>query len=153
MPLGDVAEGESLQALGGLAKVTSLSLVTCSLPVYNVEVHGEHVYQVGVLGVLVHNTCVDDVLNETASAVGNITSKFKLSGDEALEGALKWLQDGYREIGKPSSGIFLSKDGLRRFRMDPNSLLGNHPPFVPHVHFEWLDILGQVIANNHVPIF
>jgi hypothetical protein len=55
VPLGDVAEGETLQASGGIAKVSSLSLVTCSLPVYNIEIHGEHVYQIGMHQLMVHN--------------------------------------------------------------------------------------------------
>ena len=37
--------------------VLSVSLSRVSQPVYNIEVHGEHVYQVGELGVLVHNSC------------------------------------------------------------------------------------------------
>gem|GEM_PF-2430699 len=39
----------------GLVLWVTLSRV--SQPVYNIEVHGEHVYQVGELGVLVHNSC------------------------------------------------------------------------------------------------
>ena len=57
VPLGELTEGETLQAASGIATVLSLALVTCSLPVYNIEVHGEHVYQVGELGLLVHNAC------------------------------------------------------------------------------------------------
>lgn len=55
MPLGELAEGETLQVLDGLAVVLSITLSRVSQPVYNVEVHGEHVYQVGEMGVVVHN--------------------------------------------------------------------------------------------------
>jgi len=47
VPLGELTEGETLQASDGIATVLSHALITCSLPVYNIEVHGEHVYQVG----------------------------------------------------------------------------------------------------------
>jgi hypothetical protein len=57
IPLGELFEGETLQAANGIATVLSLALVNRSLPVYNVEVHGEHVYEVGYLGILVHNAC------------------------------------------------------------------------------------------------
>jgi len=57
VPLAELADGETLQGLDGLAVVLSVSLSRVSQPVYNIEVHGEHVYQVGELGVLVHNTC------------------------------------------------------------------------------------------------
>ena len=55
VPLGELTEGETLRASDGVATILSLALVTCSLPVYNIEVHGEHVYEIGVLGLLVHN--------------------------------------------------------------------------------------------------
>jgi hypothetical protein len=31
--------------------------------VYNIEVHGEHVYQVSELGLVVHNTCIEKVVD------------------------------------------------------------------------------------------
>jgi len=55
VPLAELADGETLQGLDGLAVVLGVSLSRVSQPVYNIEVHGEHVYQVGELGVLVHN--------------------------------------------------------------------------------------------------
>ncbi|MFN7730566.1 MAG: polymorphic toxin-type HINT domain-containing protein, partial [Pirellula sp.] len=55
VPLGELVEGETLQGQDGLAVVLSVTLSRVTQPVYNIEVHGEHVYQVGELGVLVHN--------------------------------------------------------------------------------------------------
>ena len=55
VPLAELAEGETLQGLDGLAVVLSVSLSRVSQPVYNIEVHAEHVYQVGELGLVVHN--------------------------------------------------------------------------------------------------
>jgi len=71
VPLAELAQGEGLCCdteslrLGfhsslppkvcGLVLSVSLSRVT--QPVYNIEVHGDHVYQVGELGVVVHNLC------------------------------------------------------------------------------------------------
>jgi hypothetical protein len=57
VPITELAEGEVLQGLDGLAVVLSVTLSRVTQPVYNIEVHGEHVYQVGELGVLVHNAC------------------------------------------------------------------------------------------------
>jgi predicted GIY-YIG superfamily endonuclease len=37
--------------------------------VYNIEVHGEHVYQVGELGVLVHNECVYRAFDEAGNVI------------------------------------------------------------------------------------
>ena len=66
VPLAELADGETLQGLDGLAVVLSVSLSRVSQPVYNVEVHGEHVYQVGELGVVVHNA---------GSSIGGVVSK------------------------------------------------------------------------------
>ena len=60
IPLAELEEGETLQGIDGPAIVLSVSLSRVSQPVYNIEVHNEHVYQVGELGVVVHNTCFDD---------------------------------------------------------------------------------------------
>jgi hypothetical protein len=45
----------------------SVTLSRVSQAVYNIEVHGEHVYQVGELGLVVHNT----------SSIGGLASKSK----------------------------------------------------------------------------
>jgi hypothetical protein len=57
VPLAELAEGQTLQGLDGLAVVLSVTLSRVTQPVYNIEVHGEHVYQVGELGLVVHNAC------------------------------------------------------------------------------------------------
>jgi hypothetical protein len=59
LPLAELVDGERLQGLDGLAVVLSVTLSRVSQPVYNIEVHGEHVYQVGELGLVVHNTYAD----------------------------------------------------------------------------------------------
>ncbi len=56
IPLGELIEGESLQAADGPAVVRSITLLTVAIPVYNMEVHGVHVYQVGEFSILVHNS-------------------------------------------------------------------------------------------------
>jgi hypothetical protein len=66
VPLAELADGETLQGLDGLAVVLSVSLSRVSQPVYNIEIHGEHVYQVGELGVVVHNA---------GSSIGGVVSK------------------------------------------------------------------------------
>jgi hypothetical protein len=65
--LSELQEGERLQAADGVATVVSIAIVSTNVPVYNIEVHGEHVYQVGELGLLVHNACNplrDAMINE-----------------------------------------------------------------------------------------
>jgi hypothetical protein len=71
VPLAELADGETLQGLDGLAVVLSVTLSRVTQPVYNIEVDGEHVYQVGELGLVVHNTCVPKV---TDAKLGNLVN-------------------------------------------------------------------------------
>ena len=104
-------------------------------------------------GVARASSVVDDVLAETAGAAKrNLTSSYTLSADEALTVGQRWVGQGYTELGKPGSGVFPSADGLRQFRMDNNSLIGNHAPGVPHVHLETYAPGARVpTVNNHIP--
>ncbi len=51
---GDLKRGEHVETRYGPRQVVSLT-PRGNQPVYNLEVHGEHVYRVGTLGTLVHN--------------------------------------------------------------------------------------------------
>ena len=54
--MGDLEIGERLQGTSGPVTITSTHLVAQTQNVYNIEVQGEHVYEVTELGILVHNT-------------------------------------------------------------------------------------------------
>ena len=100
----------------------------------------------------------DDVINETETSHGNITSAHTLTEGEALDAGLQFLGTNYREIGNSGSGVYRSttpnSDGTyNQFRMDNNSLEGNHSPNVSHVHFEVINpSTNKPTVNNHVPI-
>jgi hypothetical protein len=53
----------------------SVSLSRVSQPVYNIEVHGEHVYQVGELGLVVHNVCDPNFLRDGELEVSMMLQK------------------------------------------------------------------------------
>lgn len=95
-------------------------------------------------------TTGDRVIAETLAGRGNLTSKFTLSSNEALDTGIKWVGDGYKEL---DSGVYRSADNLRQFRMDNGSLAGAHSPGVPHVHLETYKAdTGRFHANNHIRI-
>lgn len=98
------------------------------------------------------NSKIDSVINETLSGKKNFTSSTTLTSDEALAAGLKFLGTGYKEIGKPGSGVYHSADGTKEFRIDSGSIGGAHAPGVPHVHFGIKNPqTGKYISNNHVP--
>jgi len=100
---------------------------------------------------------VDDVIKESLDAakasVGNITSKYIVTADEALSIGDKLLGQGYKEVGKVGSGVFEKQVGelTYRFRIDNNSLMGKHAPNTPHIHVEILDKYRNILVNNHIP--
>jgi hypothetical protein len=95
----------------------------------------------------------DAVIKQTLNGKGNITSPTSLTVNEALDAAVNFLGPGYTELGRRGSGVFRSADGTRQFRIDKNSVLGNHAPNVPHVHFEmYAPGARSPFVNNHVPI-
>ncbi len=57
IPAGELAPGERITTLTGVARIASITPRGPPEPVYNLEVHGEHVYHVGALGALAHNMC------------------------------------------------------------------------------------------------
>lgn len=94
----------------------------------------------------------DAVIAETLAGKGNITSTHTLTADELLKAGEDFLGQGYNEIGKAGSGVFRSADGTRQFRIDGNSLSGNHAPGVPHGHLEtYAPGASKPSANNHIP--
>ncbi|HBF81024.1 MAG TPA: type IV secretion protein Rhs, partial [Streptomyces sp.] len=97
--------------------------------------------------------CPHKALTETRESKGSIVSKYPITADEALKVGEEFLGEGYRELGK-NRGVFRSADGLRQFRMDQDSLDGNHWPDVPHVHLEMFQNAGdkRPYVNNHVPL-
>jgi hypothetical protein len=99
-----------------------------------------------------------DVISETKAGRGNITSSSVLTEAEAIDAGIEFVGKNATEIGKPGSGVYRSgtknADGsVNQFRMDNNSLDGNHNPNVPHVHFEQvIEGKKKPRVNNHVPI-
>jgi len=104
VPLAELADGETLQVLDGLAVVLGVTLSRVSQPVYNIEVHGAHVYQVGELGLVVHNTYYDDIVDEARklypkktirSELHHVTPKY-LGG--ATDGPVTRIDAAYHQL-------------------------------------------------------
>lgn len=123
VPLGELQQGETLRAADGPAIVLAVTILNNFVSVFNIEVHGEHVYQVGKLGLLVHNACkelleqwgkgsYDDVLK-------NVMAHYRKHGSEVgavdiddymFKGIAAMISRSGR--GKPVEGF---TEGVRRF--------------------------------------
>lgn len=56
VPACELRSGEAVKTLAGITTVESYTMGDRPVPVYNLEVEGDHVYRVGNRGTLVHNT-------------------------------------------------------------------------------------------------
>jgi hypothetical protein len=116
VPLAELVDGETLQGLDGLAVVLSVSLSRVTQPVYNIEVHGEHVYQVGELGLVVHNVSrsgwgafgwgkkLKAPVNALPSVTKAVNSDIVHSAEQAVArgvfGSLDKAKEALRALGK-----------------------------------------------------
>ncbi len=154
--------GDSLVSQHGQRHVLRrIELKPEQVTVYNFTVDELHTYFVGQNAILVHNSgpCpVKSVIQETNAGKGNLTSKHTLTESQALEAGEKFVGKNATEIGKPGSGVYLSKTPngngtVNRFRIDKTSVQGAHDPWVPHVHLEVVKPgVKDALINNHIPI-
>ena len=56
VPAGELRVGETLRNLDGDVRIESIEQLGTEERVYNLEIHGEHVFRVASSGVLVHNS-------------------------------------------------------------------------------------------------
>ncbi len=97
IPLDELQRGERVSTQAGPATVLSVTTTPRQTVVYNLEIHGEHVYQVGALGLLVHNSCI--VGDEARQLVAE-------SLDDALLGVVdKAGHVSFFRGGPPGSGL------------------------------------------------
>jgi hypothetical protein len=70
VPAGELEPGEQVDTLTGPVAVREVQPLESALDVYNIEVHGEHVFRVTADGVLVHNACAWTSGNNAFAAAG-----------------------------------------------------------------------------------
>jgi hypothetical protein len=102
VPAGELEPGEHVDTLTGPVAVLGVERIGHHPAVYNLEVHGEHVYRIAVDGVLVHNagpSCASINLNANAAL-----AHFGLY-EISVNGAL-------HKIGKAHLGRITSATGL-----------------------------------------
>ncbi|MGB7324154.1 MAG: Hint domain-containing protein [Rubripirellula sp.] len=60
--LGDLEEGQRLESLSGPIAVVAIQRLADVSDVFNIEVHGHHVYRITEDGILVHNNCFEEAI-------------------------------------------------------------------------------------------
>jgi hypothetical protein len=98
---------ETLRTTSGSTIVTSLTHIPGSTPVYNLEIHGTHVYHVGTSGVLVHNGDPEDCIKfaeRLAAEIGGTPISIVPKAGNRMIGHLpeypanKWMTSGMWQV-------------------------------------------------------
>ncbi|MEI8021674.1 MAG: polymorphic toxin-type HINT domain-containing protein, partial [Schlesneria sp.] len=73
VPLGKFTVSEQMVSQGGVVTVESIKFHNQPVPVYNIEVFGEHVYEVTSAGILVHNAnpCLEEIIIPDGKVTAN----------------------------------------------------------------------------------
>ncbi|QDU90907.1 hypothetical protein Pla175_43200 [Pirellulimonas nuda] len=103
VPMGELAPGDQLLTDSGLIEVLAVSVRAAHTTVYNIEVENEHVYQIGLAGVLVHNVDPDclvqiDVPRTNADQVGSYTNTHASGSTYSGKGTRDRSQQSGRRI-------------------------------------------------------
>ena len=98
VPAGELRVGETLRNLDGDVRIESIEQLGSEERVYNLEIHGEHVFRVAFSGVLVHNSSgaqapVKTVYKNSLEYVGD-THVYRIRGPE-----------GTHKIGESAQGV------------------------------------------------
>lgn len=136
VPVGWLRPGERVRTKAGTAEIVAVEkrAVKPGEMVYNLEVHGEHVYQVTTSGVLVHNSCAD-LLKPGGRKIG-----VPGSGDRIriVKGGIGEAEDFFLELAtkgrgrditpKGFNGMVVGLEGGGSIRFRPTSTSG--PPTI-----------------------
>jgi hypothetical protein len=124
-PVDYVATG--LSCLSGDCSIPLL--IAAALPGVPGSV-GRHEDEVGA----VINHFVKQVAERADKPALKLVDGMRLSTDDALQAAIDFLGEGYKDLG---NGRFISADGFRQVRMGDSDILGTHPGAPgPHMNFE-----------------
>jgi hypothetical protein len=111
VPAGELRVGETLRNLDGDVRIESIEQLGSEERVYNLEIHGEHVFRVASSGVLFHNSSGAQILNSAGKPSLN-AHKEALAKVHAEVGKLPKGEPG--KFGSPQAG-----NSLKGYRLDP----------------------------------
>ena len=147
IPLEELRTGDLLDTLNGNAKVEKVHRPFRVSDVYNIEVHGHHVYRITDDGILVHNKA--QRRNAVPRGRAPEFPGGRVSESGFLRSAEQYLGPGYREV---LPGRYVSADGMRQMRFGAHETRGPRL----HGHFESYDHPygqgGRIIENTVVDI-
>ncbi len=75
--------------------------------------------------------------NSPRDVYDSLTDGQQLPSDEVLQAGRDFLGEGYREVGGPGSGVYVSADGTRMFRMTADDIAGAHMGGA-HANFQYV---------------
>lgn len=96
----DLQPGDRVDGQSGPIPVRSVRMVDDVSDVYNLEVHGHHVYRITTEGVLVHNSCLKVPFTSTYSKMSKLLSGFAFEANHLNQVAVYGKPSVLRLFGK-----------------------------------------------------
>jgi len=127
VPAGELRVGETLRNLDGFVRIESIEQLGSEERVYNLEIHGEHVFRVAYSGVLVHNSSGSQA--PKGPLTGNADPRSLLSrqgpsamspgrvqemSEEMMVGQFPWSRTGPIRVAEGPNGVRIIIDGHHR---------------------------------------
>ena len=134
VPAGELRVGETLRNLDGDVRIESIEQLGTEERVYNLEIHGEHVFRVASSGLLVHNSS-----GAQGSSSGGRTWAWGSGkiGDDAAVGAYKAIRESTTDVAAISRYTNLKPGRLEKIK---DYLFNNK---------EWTGADGEIAASWH----
>jgi hypothetical protein len=107
VPAGELRVGETLRNLDGDVRIESIEQLGSEERVYNLEIHGEHVFRVASSGLLVHNSSGAEISKPSLNAHKEALGKVHTEVEKLPKG-----EPG--KFGSPQAG-----NSLKGYRLDP----------------------------------
>ena len=117
VPAGELRVGETLRNLDGVVRIESIEQLGTEERVYNLEIHGEHVFRVASSGVLVHNSSGADAPVKGLNQTYNLGLQ---SSRSSILGANRKIYSEFVENG----GKLIVKRNVTRLGDDGAQILG-----------------------------
>jgi len=155
VPLADLVAGDRLQTRSGEMEIDTVETFAYRQSVYNFEVHTEHVYEIGELGVLVHNAAGDSCkLGNKLTKAGFEKPKGKIelsNGKKIAKWEAAHIVPSGKASGKHADTIIAAREKLKAAGIDINDAVNGFWSTKGHAgtHTDkYFERLGQLINSD-----
>jgi hypothetical protein len=145
--LGSLVAGEHLWTEDGPVEILATQPLTSGESVYNLEIHGHHVYQVAELGVLVHNSSLDNYRAPKELTAREIKAARQRGVNQAKAAERDLIQNGHPGTANEGGFTFAERKQIAETGQYPSDVRWHHINDVKR-NPELADVPNNVIPSR-----